>query len=224
MESTLRPLLGERNSGFIRRRHFSLPQHEPLIARWRRSARDFLTSRWGHYLVLLLITIDVCCGFSEFLIQLHVCELKQNGHRVEREWGITEQALGVTGLGESLLAAYDLALTCGTVISTFPETLHTGNTLTVWDSYFSNWFHIFDSLVILVAFVIEVALHGMEEELGSLVIVLRLWRVFQIIEELRSASEDTLEEYEDELKNLRQENAGLRQRLNLNLRGNEDIE
>jgi cell division protein FtsB len=71
--------------------------------------------------------------------------------------------------------------------------------------------------VILVAFVIEVTLHGMEEELGSLVVVLRLWRVFQIIEELRSASEDTMEIYEDEMESLRQENASLKQRLNLNI-------
>jgi hypothetical protein len=71
--------------------------------------------------------------------------------------------------------------------------------------------------VILVAFVIEITLHGMEEEFGSLVVVLRLWRVFQIIEELRSASEDTMEEYEDEIKRLRQENASLKQRLNLDI-------
>lgn len=71
--------------------------------------------------------------------------------------------------------------------------------------------------MILVAFVIEITLHGMEEEFGSLVVVLRLWRVFQIIEELRSASEDTMEEYEDEIKRLRQENASLKQRLNLDI-------
>lgn len=78
--------------------------------------------------------------------------------------------------------------------------------------------------MILVAFVIEIALQGMEEELGSLIVVLRLWRVFQIIEELRSASEDTMEEYGDEIERLRQENAGLRQRLNLNVEGNEGME
>lgn len=71
--------------------------------------------------------------------------------------------------------------------------------------------------MILVAFVIEITLHGMEEEFGSLVVVLRLWRVFQIIEELRSASEDTMEEYEDEIGRLRQENASLKQRLNLDI-------
>jgi cell division protein FtsB len=63
----------------------------------------------------------------------------------------------------------------------------------------------------------------MGEEVGSLVIVLRLWRVFQIIEELKSASEDTVEQYEEEIERLRQENASLRQRLNQISGGNEDL-
>lgn len=59
----------------------------------------------------------------------------------------------------------------------------------------------------------------MVEEVGELVIVLRLWRVFQIIEELRSASEDTVELYEQDIERLREENVSLRQRLNLNFEG-----
>ncbi|KAJ5368725.1 uncharacterized protein N7496_008485 [Penicillium cataractarum] len=193
--NTLRPLL-------------SLSEEEPLIVRWRRSARDFLSSRWGHYLVLLLVTIDVCCSFAEFLIQLHLCELKQNGYAVGHEWAVIEETLGITGLVISCLFMVELivaALSFGT-------------------GYFSNWFHVFDSTVILVAFIIQVSLRGVEEELGSLVIVLRLWRVFQIIEELKSASEDTMEQYEEEIERLRQENASLRQRLNLTQGGNEDLE
>ncbi|KAJ6111107.1 hypothetical protein N7486_003342 [Penicillium sp. IBT 16267x] len=207
MDSTLQPLLGDHITGFIRRRPFSQPEDEPLIARWRRSARDFLTSRWGHYLVLLLITIDVCCGFAEFLIQLHVCESKEKHRRIDGGWEVTEDALGITGLVISCLFMLELIVAV----------------LSFGFGYFSNWFHIFDSLVILVAFVIEIALQGPVEELGSLVVVLRLWRVFMIIEELRSASEDTMEEYEDEIERLRQENATLKQRLNLDVGGNEDM-
>jgi cell division protein FtsB len=62
----------------------------------------------------------------------------------------------------------------------------------------------------------------MEEEVGSLVIILRLWRVFQIIEELKSASEDTMEQYEKEIERLRQENSSLRKRLSRISGGNED--
>ena len=69
--------------------------------------------------------------------------------------------------------------------------------------------------MILVAFIVDVFSHGRLEELGSIVIVLRLWRVFQIIEELRSVIEDTLEKNENEIHGLRQEIISLRQRLNL---------
>ncbi|KAJ5535780.1 hypothetical protein N7513_008966 [Penicillium frequentans] len=207
MDSTLQPLLGDRISGFIRQRAFSQPEDKPLIARWRRSARDFLTSRWGHYLVLLLITIDVCCGFSNFLIQLYVCEAKVKHGGVDEGWGVTKQVLGITSFVISCL--FMLELIVAVLSSGF--------------GYFSTWFHVFDSLVILVAFVIEVTLRGLEEELGSLVVVLRLWRVFQIIEELRSAGEETFQNYEDEIERLRQENASLKQRLNLDVGGNEGI-
>ncbi|KAJ5896515.1 uncharacterized protein N7473_005914 [Penicillium subrubescens] len=199
----MRPFLDEDN---IRQSLLSQPEDEPLIARWRKSAGDFLSSRWGHYLVLLLVTIDVCCSFAEFLVQLHVCELKQNGYRVGHEWALIEEALGVTGLVISCLFMVELIVAV----------------LSFGTGYFSNWFHIFDSTVILVAFIIQVSLRGTEEEVGSLVIVLRLWRVFQIIEELKSASEDTMEQYEEEMERLRQENASLRQRLNQTPGGNED--
>ncbi|KAJ5991869.1 hypothetical protein N7451_007593 [Penicillium sp. IBT 35674x] len=207
MDSTLQPLLGERITGFLRRRPFSQTEDEPLITRWRRSARNFLTSRWGHYLVLLLITIDVCCGFSDFLIQLYVCEAKQKHHGVDEGWEVTEEVLGTTGFVISCLFMLELIVAV----------------LSFGIGYFSNWFHIFDSMVIVVAFIIEVTLRGLEEELGSLVVVLRLWRVFQIIEELRSAGEETMENYEDEIERLRQENASLKQRLNLDLGGNEGL-
>lgn len=84
-------------------------------------------------------------------------------------------------------------------------------------SYFSSKFHIFDSLVIVVAFIIDVALHGILEEIGSLVVVLRLWRVFKIIEELSAASADSMEKFEDQMEELRRENDHLKRRLHLDL-------
>lgn len=46
--------------------------------------------------------------------------------------------------------------------------------------YFYSWFHCLDATVITVAFVIDVCLKGVVEEVGSLVVVLRLWRVFKV--------------------------------------------
>lgn len=92
----------------IRQPLLSLREEEPPIRRWRKANGDFLSSRWGHYLVLLLVTIDVCCSFAEFLIQLHVCELKQNGYIVGPEWEIIDEALGLTGLVISCLFMVEL--------------------------------------------------------------------------------------------------------------------
>lgn len=41
-------------------------------------------------------------------------------------------------------------------------------------SFFKSWFHCLDATVITVGFVIDVVLKGMLEEIGSLVVVLRL--------------------------------------------------
>lgn len=50
--------------------------------------------------------------------------------------------------------------------------------------YFKSWFRCLDATVIIVGFVIDASLQGLPllEEVGSVVVVLRLWRVFKIIE------------------------------------------
>ncbi|KAL7655910.1 hypothetical protein ACMYSQ_005044 [Aspergillus niger] len=169
---------------------------EPLIARCRRSARNYLSSRFGHYLVLFLVSVDVACVFADFLIEIHVCELEKKYKHVPSGWGDAQEALSITGLVFSCLFMLELVAAVGSFGM----------------SYFSSKFHIFDSAVIIVAFAIDVAMRGLVEELGSLVVVLRLWRVFKIIEELKSANADSLEEYEREIDRLKEENYLLRRR------------
>ncbi|KAJ5706951.1 hypothetical protein N7488_006752 [Penicillium malachiteum] len=203
MSSVEQPLLGGQprtRSTRIFQRYFPVPEvDEPRIEQCRRSARNFLSSRWGHYLILLLVAVDVCCTFADFLIQLHVCELKQTRFGGDSGWEVTQDVLSISSLVISCLFMVELIVAA----------------LSFGMKYFSDWFHVFDSLVIIVAFTIEISLRGIGEELGSLVIVLRLWRVFQIIEELSSASEDSLEQYEQEIERLKVENSDLRDRLAL---------
>lgn len=40
----------------------------------RKQVRRFLTSKYGHYSVLGLVSLDVSCIFTDFLISLYVCE------------------------------------------------------------------------------------------------------------------------------------------------------
>lgn len=49
--------------------------------------------------------------------------------------------------------------------------------------FFKSWFHCLDATVITVGFVIDVLLKGILEEIGSLVVILRLWRVMKVCSE-----------------------------------------
>ncbi len=44
----------------------------------RRETRRFLSSKYGHYAVLLLVFLDVSCIFADFLISLYVCDHKRD--------------------------------------------------------------------------------------------------------------------------------------------------
>jgi len=73
-------------------------------------------------------------------------------------------------------------------------------------NYFRSKFHIFDALVIIAAFVVDVLLRGPIEEAGSLVVVGRLWRVFKIIEEFSSGAEDEILEMQERIEELERQN------------------
>lgn len=79
--------------------------------------------------------------------------------------------------------------------------------------YLSTPFHIFDALVILTSFVLDVLLHGVLEEVASLVIIFRLWRFFKIFEEFSVGAEEQMEALQLRLDNLEQENVELKKRL-----------
>lgn len=80
-------------------------------------------------------------------------------------------------------------------------------------SYFRSAFHIFDAIVIVVGFVVDVILHGVLEEVASLVVVLRLWRVFKIIEELSVGAEEQMDDMDKRIQTLERENGDLEKRL-----------
>jgi voltage-gated hydrogen channel 1 len=78
------------------------------------------------------------------------------------------------------------------------------------DSYFKSAFHCFDAAVIIAGFVIDIVLRGPHEEAGSLVVVLRLWRVFKIIEEFSTGANDEMEGLYEHIDKLKEENESMR--------------
>lgn len=54
---------------------------------------------------------------------------------------------------------------------------------------------------------------GVLEEVGSIVVALRFWRVFKILEELGDAAEERMEKVDERIEHLKRENEELKRRL-----------
>lgn len=76
--------------------------------------------------------------------------------------------------------------------------------------YFHTPFHTFDALIILLSFTLDVLLHGILEEVASLVVILRLWRFFKIIEEFGVGAQEQMDGLEMKIQELERENSELR--------------
>lgn len=79
--------------------------------------------------------------------------------------------------------------------------------------YFKSWFHCFDATIIVAGLVIDVCLKGVLEEAGSIVVILRLWRVFKIVEEFSAGASEQMDVLMDKLERLQEENTNLKRRL-----------
>ena len=75
----------------------------------RRQTRRFLSSIYGHYAVLLLVSLDVGCIFADFLISLYICDHTcGNGGSVGEGLPKTQDALGIISLVFSCLFMVEL--------------------------------------------------------------------------------------------------------------------
>lgn len=81
--------------------------------------------------------------------------------------------------------------------------------------YLRSSFHLFDSLVIVLSFIIDVTAQGLAESIGSLVVVLRLWRLAKISEEIMLGATERMEMLEQHLYDMENENKELRLQLGL---------
>jgi len=174
---------------------FSLPLRGEgnAVRNTRESVACFLSSKAGHYSVLGLVTLDVLGIIADFILNLFKCESDKEGP----EWDVALNTLGLISLAFSCLFMLELIAS-------------------VWAfgwSYFHSRFHCFDALVVVAGFVVDVLLHGILEEAASLVVILRLWRVFKIIEELSVGASEQTEELAHRVEELEKENGLLKKEL-----------
>lgn len=75
----------------------------------RKQTRRFLSSKYGHYAVLLLVSLDVSCIFADFLISLYICDHTcDKGESVDKSLPEAQNALGVVSLVFSCLFMVEL--------------------------------------------------------------------------------------------------------------------
>jgi hypothetical protein len=80
-------------------------------------------------------------------------------------------------------------------------------------SYFSAWFRIFDSAIIIASFIVDVVLSGVVGEAVELVVVLRLWRIFKIIEEISAGASLEMDDLVERIRDLESENHELKSEI-----------
>jgi len=73
--------------------------------RTRRFLQWFLTSKYGHYSVMILVTLDVAGIFADFLISLHICEHR---HEDVHVWKGINEGLDILSLVFSCLFMVEL--------------------------------------------------------------------------------------------------------------------
>lgn len=82
--------------------------------RTRHFLQWFLTSKYGHYAVILLVSLDVAGIFADFLITLHICEAtcgaKNGGEQRPdvRTWQKIDEGLDIVSLVFSSLFVAEL--------------------------------------------------------------------------------------------------------------------
>ncbi len=86
-----------------------LPRGESYIDPTRRQVLRFLTSKAGHYAVLLLVSLDVSCIFADILLSLFICEKAcGSGDHVLKGLKDAHEALGIVSLLFSCLFMAEL--------------------------------------------------------------------------------------------------------------------
>ncbi|KAI1027715.1 hypothetical protein LB504_011722 [Fusarium proliferatum] len=158
----------------------------------KQKTAQFLSSKAGHYSVLTLVSLDVLSmiAAADFILNLFKCEQGKKGS----DWDLALEILGSVSLVFSCLFVVELIAS-------------------VWAfgwKYFNSWFHCFDAFIVIAGFITDVALRGIIEEVASLIVVMRLWRVVKIIEELGVGAQEQTEELNVKLEKFESENEDLR--------------
>jgi len=139
------------------------------FAIYRERTAKVLEHRLLHKAVILLIVIDAACVLADltYTFLSEGCEPPEGPDSPKWLEVLSHISLGITTffLIEIPLSIYALGLTFYNPFGPVPHAV----------------LHLFDALIIMTTFILEVVLRGREQELASLLIILRLWRLVKLV-------------------------------------------
>ncbi|OCB84255.1 hypothetical protein A7U60_g8933 [Sanghuangporus baumii] len=201
---------------------------------WRERTAEKLEAPSTHKAIILLVAIDACCVLADlvytFLSPERECPnalaaLAATNPGSEPVWLTTLAHISLT-INTLFLLEIPLALWCFGVAyyNPLPKSLSLSSSD---EKHPYAGLHLFDALVVITTFVLEVVLRGREAELAGLLVLLRLWRLVKLVgglavgagelqEELSNQLAETqrlLQEEQARASRLEEENTSLRARL-----------
>lgn len=93
---------------FINRQTYPTHERGNWLSQLRSWLQRLLASKWGHYSVLVLVILDICCIFATFLLELHLCEHDHDEGFNAETWGQAIEALAHVSLAFSSLFMAEL--------------------------------------------------------------------------------------------------------------------
>ncbi|KAL5511638.1 hypothetical protein ACEPAH_4855 [Sanghuangporus vaninii] len=203
---------------------------------WRERTAEKLEAPSTHKAIILLVAIDASCVLADlvytFLSPDLECPNAPAPSRLELEsepiWLAILAHISLT-INTLFLLEIPLALWCFGVAyyNPLPKSLSLSPSSSSDEKHPYAGLHLFDALVVITTFVLEVVLRGREAELAGLLVLLRLWRLVKLVgglavgagelqEELSNQLDETqrlLQEERARATRLEEENANLRARL-----------
>ncbi|CAG8447046.1 8593_t:CDS:1 [Scutellospora calospora] len=159
---------------------------------FRDHMEKFLKARQTHWIVLCLVLADFLCVMTTVVITVLWPDINEEEHFLIE-----------------VLSLIAFIINCLFIIEIGMHIFIFGL------GYFfkgSNWFiHLFDAIIVIATFFLEILLKGKQREVAGLLIIFRLWRLIKIL----SAVAVGIEEYVDEqAENLKRKAESLEKELN----------
>lgn len=184
---------------------FILPVIPPVWWTWHerwRSAQDrlaeMLESRAFHTFIIILVVLDLGIVITELVLSTTYCDKEE----MPEEAHTAEVCLRWVSIGILIFMTVELAL----------------KLLVFGPAYYTtSWFHTLDVVIVVSSLVLELALHGVAQEVAALLVFFRLWRIIRIMhsvaEALQLTHEEELSKHHREMTSQGKELASLRLRV-----------